>query len=129
MGQTTPLVLIVAAGDRARARLSAPLVQRGWLVVAAETGDEAIDRAARHEPDVIVLDLLLPDACGLDLARRLHDDARARPILALAAHRPDAYRRLAAEAGCAALLSTNVAGDDLAGAIRAVLAGPPAVAA
>jgi two-component system nitrogen regulation response regulator GlnG len=58
----------------------------GVTVLAAHTLAEGRTRAAQDRPDVIVLDLQLPDGSGLDLFRELHHEAPKRPILFITAH-------------------------------------------
>jgi len=48
------------------------------VVATASSGEEAIDRVRRHKPDVVTLDLLLPDTPGEDLARRILAEFRTR---------------------------------------------------
>lgn len=57
------------------------LARRGGVAfVPARTGEEAIELAAREQPDVVLLDLQLPDASGLDVMERLQADARTASI-------------------------------------------------
>jgi two-component system nitrogen regulation response regulator GlnG len=58
----------------------------GVTVLAAQTATEGRARAAADRPDVIVLDIQLPDGSGLDLFRELHEDDPKRPVLFITAH-------------------------------------------
>jgi two-component system, cell cycle response regulator DivK len=60
------------------------LVRRGYDVVSADDGANAIAAARREHPDVILMDLGLPDINGLEATRRLKSDAltRAIPVIA-----------------------------------------------
>jgi two-component system cell cycle response regulator DivK len=82
-----PLVLIV--DDNAKNLKLARDVLRaaGLRTIEAETGAEAFALAAEHVPDVILMDLRLPDMDGADAARALADDVRTAhlPIVALSA--------------------------------------------
>lgn len=113
-----PLVLVVAAHDAARARLSAAFVHAGWLVVGAARAADALQRAQDLTPECVVVDLPLPDVCGLDVVRSLAAD---RPVVALAAHRPDAYRRVVERTGCRAFLPSSVSDVELLDAVRALI--------
>lgn len=87
------------------------------------TGREALDYCAAGCPDVVLLDLNLPDSSGLDVAvelRRLCPDAG---IIALTAHDDDAYVTAIAEAGGRGYLLKSATDQQLLGAIRAVAAG------
>jgi two-component system, cell cycle response regulator DivK len=78
------------------------LVRRGYDVVSADDGANAIAAARREHPDVILMDLGLPDINGLEATRRLKSDAltRAIPVIALTAHAMRGDRDAALAAGC-----------------------------
>jgi two-component system KDP operon response regulator KdpE len=64
--------------------LEASLSVRDHLVITAPTGREGVDQATRCRPDVIILDLGLPDLDGLDVCRHLRANSRS-PIIVLSA--------------------------------------------
>lgn len=82
-----PLVLIVDDNDTNRKLARDVLRAAGFGTVEAASGGEAIALAAERLPDVILLDLGLPDMVGTDVARDLRDRARTAriPIVALSA--------------------------------------------
>ena len=85
------LVLIVDDDER-NARLAGDvLVRAGLRVLTAATAAEAIALARRHRPDLVLMDLRLPDLDGTDAARRLAADREtaAIPVVALSAIRSD----------------------------------------
>ena len=63
------------------------LVATGFRTLEATTGGEAIDLASEHTPDLVLMDIQLPDLDGVQTLRRLRADARtaAIPVLALTA--------------------------------------------
>jgi two-component system, OmpR family, response regulator len=65
--------------------ISMALRYQGFGVEAAVTGQEALERVRRWRPHVIVLDVMLPDMLGFDVARRLSAEHAAVPILFLSA--------------------------------------------
>jgi two-component system, OmpR family, response regulator len=65
--------------------LTMALRLEGWQIHAAATGQRAVSAAKRHEPDVIVLDVMLPDFDGLEVLRRLRAERIDVPILFLTA--------------------------------------------
>jgi two-component system cell cycle response regulator DivK len=68
-----PTVLIVDDNDK-NLKLARDLLRRaGFRTVVATSGTEAIELAAGHAPDVILMDLRLPDMTGTDAARRIAD--------------------------------------------------------
>ena len=65
--------------------ISMTLRHQGYSVEAAETGKEALAMVTKWRPDVIVLDVMLPDVDGFEVARRLSADNEPVPILFLSA--------------------------------------------
>jgi two-component system OmpR family response regulator len=65
--------------------LSTALRYEGWQVESALTGRAAIKTAAALDPDVVVLDIMLPDMTGLDVLRRLRETHPVIPVLFLTA--------------------------------------------
>lgn len=79
------------------------LLQRaGYEVLAARDGKEALEVARREKPDLILMDLSLPEIDGWTVARRLKASAETKdiPIFALTAHTLPGDRKRAIEAGC-----------------------------
>jgi CheY-like chemotaxis protein len=95
-----PLVLIVDDSPDAVDVVREQLIERGFAVVVAFDGDDAVRAAAEHAPDAVVLDLAMPRANGLDVARRLRANPRtaAVPLVLFTAHDS---RELAVQAACA----------------------------
>jgi two-component system, cell cycle response regulator DivK len=82
-----PLVLIVDDNEKNRKLAREVLRAAGLRTLEAATGSEAIALAARRRPDVILLDLRLPDMEGTDVARGLRGGAETGriPVVALSA--------------------------------------------
>jgi two-component system, cell cycle response regulator DivK len=80
-----PLVLIVDDNDKNRKLARDVLGAAGFRTIEATSGAEAITLATDHLPDVILMDLRLPDMDGTDAARRLGGDTRTAliPVVAL----------------------------------------------
>jgi two-component system phosphate regulon response regulator PhoB len=96
-----PTVLIVDDEKDLRQLLDFNLKQAGYRTLHAATGEEALQQVARHEPDMILLDLNLPDVSGTEVARRLKADAGTReiPIVMLTARGGEADRIAGFELG------------------------------
>ena len=96
----------------------------GFVVDEAGTGTQAIARAREGQPDVIVLDLRLPDMSGWDVCEVLKRDplTAAIPVIILTAAVSPNLAEQAADAGCAAHLLKPCYPDDLIQAVRQVLA-------
>jgi two-component system, cell cycle response regulator DivK len=74
------VVLIVDDNDRNRKLARDVLGAAGFRTLEAATAGEGIALASEHLPDVVLMDLRLPDADGSDAARRLRADPRTAPI-------------------------------------------------
>ena len=78
-------LLVVDDEPNIRDLLAASLRFAGFEVFAASTGNEAIREAAEQQPDLVVLDVMLPDMDGFTVTRRLRDRGEKYPILFLTA--------------------------------------------
>jgi two-component system, OmpR family, phosphate regulon response regulator PhoB len=98
---SAPVVLIVDDEKDLRVLLDFNLRQAGYRTLQAATGEEALQQVARHEPDMILLDLNLPDLSGTEVARRIKADADTReiPIVMLTARGAEADRIAGFELG------------------------------
>ena len=97
-GTDSPLVLIVDDNQKNLKLARDVLRASGFRTVEAASGAEGIALAAEHLPNVILMDLRLPDMDGTDAVRKLGDRARTAriPIVALSALPPDGDWFLAA---------------------------------
>jgi CheY-like chemotaxis protein len=95
-------VLLVEDNEMNRDMLSRRLIKRGYEVILAADGRAGIELARSDRPDVVLLDMSLPDVDGWEAARRLKRDPATRllPIVALTAHAMPGDERAAREAGC-----------------------------
>jgi CheY-like chemotaxis protein len=103
------------------ARMFATLLRaNGCNVVVAEQGMTAITLAAAFRPEVMLLDIRLPDIDGFEVAERIIKEMGAhRPlIIAVTAYSQDRYREQAYEAGIDLYLSKPVSGTELLKSIR-----------
>jgi two-component system invasion response regulator UvrY len=93
------------------------------VVAEAASGEEALQRVAEVQPDVLMLDLSMPGIGGLETVKRLRArDARAK-VLVLSAHEDTAHARRALQAGALGYLSKRSAPEALVQAVRTVAAG------
>ncbi|OIJ66498.1 DNA-binding response regulator [Streptomyces mangrovisoli] len=82
---TGPTVLVVEDDASIRALLTAALSAAGYAVECAARGQEALFEIGARRPDLIVLDVMLPDTDGFDLTRRLRAQGVYTPVLFLTA--------------------------------------------
>ena len=84
-------------------------------IIAAATGTEALEKARRHVPDVILLDLLLPDLDGLTVCEivRRQRSTRGTPVIMISAVSSDVTRHSARLVGAAAFFSKPLSQQSL----------------
>lgn len=121
-------LLVVEDDDATRQALRGYLTAHGYHVDEADSVREAVHSWDAHRPDLIVLDLGLPDADGLELVRSVRRDATT-PILVLSARGDEADKVRALEAGADDYVTKPFGAAELRARIVAVLrraAGPAA---
>ena len=122
-----PKIRILLADDHAvlRAGLKLLIHHQPDMEVIAEAGTfaDAIRLARIHQPDVITLDLTMPDGRGVDKIDPLRCACPTARILVLTMHDDPAYLRAALSAGASGYVVKKAADSELLGAIRAVHAG------
>lgn len=97
-----PLALIVEDHPANLMLVQAVLERAGYVVAAARSAEEALDRLHQVKPDVILMDIQLPGQDGLALTRQLKADpaTAAIPVVALTAHAMKGDRQRVLSAGC-----------------------------
>ncbi len=97
-----PTILLVEDNYLNRDMLSRRLIRRGYAVTIAHDGAEGHAMACSHNPDLILMDIGLPDMDGWQVTRMLKSNAQTReiPIIALTAHALVTDREKAREVGC-----------------------------
>jgi DNA-binding NarL/FixJ family response regulator len=123
---TTPIRVLVA-DDHALVRegIRHVLDAESDIIVVAEAanGREAVELALQHTPDVVVLDITMPEESGLKAAARLRDLLPAARVLLLSMHDHVEYVREGMRIGTHGYILKDSAGEELRAAIRAVYAG------
>ena len=98
--------------------------QAGLSVVAqAGSGNEAIDLARRHRPDVVVMDIRMPDGSGIDACRTITAELAGVPVIMLTSHADSDALFDAIDAGASGYVLKRVGSGELVDAVRAVAAG------
>lgn len=93
------------------------------VIGEAADGLEAVTRATEMKPDVLVIDISMPELNGAQAARRIKQTHPGIGVLALTVHEDKSYLRELLEAGASGYVLKRAAGDELIHAIRAVSAG------
>src|SRR5687768_11556934 len=97
-----PRILLVEDNEMNRDMLSRRLARRGFEVVVAVDGKQALELTRSQSPDLILMDMRLPDMTGWEVTRALKADGATKqiPVLALTAHAMEGDRKTALDAGC-----------------------------
>ncbi|MEV6008151.1 response regulator transcription factor [Streptomyces sp. NPDC051976] len=123
----TGLPRVVVADDQAlvRAGFRMILESEGIEVVAeATTGDEAVEAVRRTRPDVVLMDIRMPDMDGLEATRRIAAAGADGPrVIILTTFDLDRYVYAALSAGASGFLLKDVSPEHLANAVRTVRTG------
>jgi len=113
-------ILVVDDFDDTRLLLRTWLERRGFRVVEAENGIQAINQAETESPDLIIMDMQMPQLDGLSATRRIRKlkSMNSVPIVAVSAYGADQFREQALAAGCNEYVSTPFEPATLEGIIR-----------
>ncbi len=112
-----PVVLVVDDEIQIRRLLRVSLTASGYTVHEAATGQAGLDQAALIRPDVVVLDLGLPDMDGLDMLRRLREWSPV-PVIVLSVRDADADKIALLDAGADDYLSKPFSIGELLARLR-----------
>lgn len=127
MNEPKPRILVVDDEPPIRRLLRTTLTSQGFTVLEASTGEQAVQMTAMERPDVLVLDLALPDIDGVDVTRQVRDWSQV-PIIVLSARGMEQDKIAALDAGADDYLTKPFGIGELLARIRVALrhASPPA---
>jgi two-component system KDP operon response regulator KdpE len=130
MTEIQPVLLVVEDEPQMRRFLRTSLANHGYRVVEATSGEEALTLARSHNPELVLLDLGLPDKDGLDVARKLREWMTA-PIIVVSARGQEDDKVKALDEGADDYLTKPFGTGELMARIRVALrhaarAGVPA---
>ena len=103
-----PTVLVAEDSQDTRIMLKRAFELKGYRVFEAEDGQQALDKARRHRPSLIIMDLNMPVLDGLEAVknfRELESEGEPVPIIAITAYDVYGMEEAALEAGCNIYLS------------------------
>ncbi|WP_437331018.1 response regulator [Sorangium sp. So ce381] len=120
MAEASPLVLLIEDEPQMRRFLRAMLAARGYRLVETETGAEGIAQATTRNPDLVLLDLGLPDMDGLEVTRRLREWT-AVPIIVLSARGQEQDKIDALDGGADDYLTKPFSAGELLARLRVAL--------
>src|SRR5689334_12318950 len=99
------------------------LTKKGYQVIEAENGAEAVALAQREHPDLIIMDMMMPGVDGLDATRQIREyqSLQTTPIVAVSAYGAEQYRHKALDAGCNEYVPTPFYLDSLSKLIERLI--------
>jgi CheY-like chemotaxis protein len=109
-------ILYIDDDDNNGSLMKRVLEAEGFSVSLAPTGSMGIAQANREQPDLILLDIFMPDLNGYEVARRLRNMERTKdtPILAISVSRKEETRHLSVQAGCDGYITKPIDVDCIA---------------
>ena len=118
-----PTVLVVDDFDDMRTILRLWLERRGYRVVEAADGENALQVARQERPGVILMDIGMPRRSGISAAYKIKKDPELHriPIVAITAYETEDLHDAAMEAGCVGCLCKPVDGVELHALLRKLL--------
>ena len=134
-GSRTAMVVLVVDDEKdLRSLLDFNLKQSGYRTLQAATGQEALMQAQRHAPDMILLDLNLPDTTGIEILRQVKENKylKGTPVVILTTTDDSNEIKRCYELGCNVYITKPVNYESFANAIRqlglffSVIQVPPA---
>lgn len=127
---SAPTILVIEDDANMLQLLQIMLQRHGFEVNLAQRPQEGLDKALTERPDVIIVDLMMPEMSGFDVIRRLRADPRGAdvPILVLTARAQPLDRKAALAAGADAYLSKPVSTRTLLSKIEELAARAPRAA-
>ena len=120
MNEAMPLLLIVEDDAQMRKFLRASLASHGYRLVEAVNGVEGLNQAASYNPDLILLDLGLPDIDGLEVTKKLREWASA-PIIVISARGQEDDKINALDSGADDYLTKPFGTGELLARIRVAM--------
>jgi DNA-binding NarL/FixJ family response regulator len=88
------------------------------IIAEASTGEEALEMVRKYHPDVVVMDITLPDITGIEATRRIKDENPDVAVVALTIHEDEQYFFAMLQAGVSGYVPKRAAPEDLINAIQ-----------
>jgi CheY-like chemotaxis protein len=119
----TPTILVIEDYSDTREMLSVLLRRKGYKVIEAENGVEGLLKASAEDPDLVIMDLALPDMDGLETARRIHETPKLSqiPIFVVSGYLTEDVEADVLAAGCVEMFSKPFDFESLLESIGATL--------
>ena len=121
--EAAPTILVIEDYSDTRELLSVLLRRRGYNVIEAEDGLEGLLKAGGKDPDLVLLDLALPEMDGVEVARRIHEMPKLSqiPIFVISAYLTEEIQADLRALGCVGMFRKPFDADVLLENIRVTL--------
>lgn len=108
-------ILIVEDNEKNRKLIKVILKAKGYYTMEAEDARAALDQLKRETPDLILMDIGMPEIDGLELTRQIKQDESTKniPIIAVTAHAMTGEKEKVLKAGCDAYISKPIDTNEL----------------
>jgi two-component system cell cycle response regulator DivK len=118
-------ILVVDDNQDSRELVVKVLKNRGYQMIEAVDGEDALEKATAENPDLILMDISIPKINGYEVTRRLKSQMNFKntPIIALTAHAMKGDREKALEAGCDGYISKPINIHEIPDQIQSYLQG------
>src|SRR6202012_5391816 len=120
MADTAPVILIIEDEPQIRRFLRATLGNQGYTLLEATSAQEGLSEAASHPPEIVLLDLGLPDMDGLEVVQRLRSWTTV-PIIIISAREQEQDKAAALDAGADDYLTKPFGVAELMARIRVAM--------
>lgn len=120
--------VLIVEDNELNMKLFNDLLERDYAILKAGNGIDAIELARAHHPDLILLDIQLPEVSGLEVVKWLKDDDALQdiPVVAITAFAMKGDEERIREAGCEAYLSKPISVAKFLATVRGFLGDAPA---
>jgi len=95
------------------------------IVAVATTGKEAISKTLKHKPDVLLMDVMMPDTDGLDALEKIREKSPQTRAVMMSAHENPTYVARSVALGAAGFILKDAPAEEFVAAIRRAVAGEP----
>src|SRR5437762_10881970 len=112
---------LLVADDHAVVRQGVAAILKGsdiQVIAEAETGNQAIEQAMKLKPDVVLLDVRMPDTDGLEALERIVDRSPRTKVVMFTGHENPTYIARAVALGAAGFLLKGATNDEIIAAIK-----------
>jgi CheY-like chemotaxis protein len=126
--EAAPTILVIEDYSDTRELLSSLLRQKGYEVIQAENGKEGLLTASERHPDLILMDLALPEMDGVEATRRIHEVPKLSriPIFVVSAYVTEEVKADVRAAGCMEVFAKPIDVEALVKKIKETLSSRPA---